>query len=104
MIKQFREMKAKHPDAVLLFRNEQNHPETYDLFQEDAIYIAHLLELETEQIDTTTVLLSFEHTFLDKYLPRIVNAGHRVAICEQLTDPRPLVKRGGGPSEKSEIA
>ena len=97
MLNQFREMKKKHPDAILLFRNSYNHPETYDLFQEDAIFAGYLLNKKTTQIDTTTVFLSFPHTSLDMYLPVFVRQGCRVAICEQLEDPRKtkkLVKRG----------
>lgn len=95
--KQFTQLKAKHPDALLLFRIESEHPATYDLYQEDAIYAAHILDLEVERPDTISAKLSFPHDSLDIYLPKLVRAGYRVAICEQLEDPKlskKLVKRG----------
>lgn len=95
--KQFDQMKAKHPDVLLMFRNDETHPATYDLYQEDAINAAHVLELEAERPDTITAKLSFPHDALDKYLSKLVRAGHRIAICEQLEDSKlskKLVKRG----------
>lgn len=95
-LKQYNEMKAKHPDAVLLFRNDNNHPATYDLFNEDAIFAAQVLGLELI-MNNDTVKANFIHSSLDIYLPMIVRARRRVAICEQLEDPkltRKLVKRG----------
>ena len=91
MLKQFREMKVKHPDAILLFRNDDNHPATYDLFGEDAIHAGQILELAPD-LSGETAFLSFHHELLDKFLSPLVRAGRRVAICEQLEDPR-LTKR-----------
>lgn len=96
-------MKAKHPDAFLLFRNDGNHPATYDLFGEDAIHAGQILDLNPD-LSGATALLSLHHDLLDKYLPMLVHSGRRVAICEQLEDPRtarPLVKRGSRIPEKS---
>lgn len=95
-------MKAKHPDAVLLMRNSANHPETYDLFGEDAIHAGQIFDL-TPDLSGETAILSFPHHALDIYLPQLVKAGRRVAICEQLEDPRlarRFVKRGGVTPEK----
>lgn len=92
MLQQFREMKAKHPDAILLFRNDNNHPATYDLFGEDANQAGEILRL-TPDCSGETAFLSFNHELLDRFLPELVYKGHRrVAICEQLEDPR-LSKR-----------
>lgn len=89
-------MKQKHPDAVLLFRVGDN----YEIFSEDAVSTANLLglPLTRREVEATSVeVVSFKHHALDTYLPKLVRAGRRVAICEQLEDPRltkKLVKRG----------
>lgn len=96
MLKQYKEMKAKHPDAFLLFRNDGNHPATYDLYAEDAILAGVILSLDSD-LSGESAFLSFHHDLLDKYLSMLVRSGKRVAICEQLEDPRTarsLVKRG----------
>lgn len=82
--RQFDEMKAKHPDSLLMFRNDTANPATYDLYQEDAIYAARVLDLEAERTDMITAKLSFPNYSLDIYLSKLVRAGHRVAICEQV--------------------
>ena len=102
MLKQYREMKAKHPDVFLLFRNDGNHPATYDLDAEDAILAGIILSLDPD-LSGESACLSFNHNLLDKYLSMLVRSGKRVAICEQLEDPRtarPLVKRGSRIPEK----
>lgn len=96
MLKQYKEMKVKHPNTLLLFRNDGNHPATYDLFGEDAITAGVILILNPD-FSGETAFLSFHHDLLDKFLPMLTRTGKRVAICEQLEDPRaarPLVKRG----------
>ena len=96
LIKQYHEMKQKHPDALLLFRNNGHWPATYDLFAEDAIQAGEILGL-TPDCSRETAYLSFHHDLLDKFLSPLVRAGRRMAICEQLEDPRltkRLVKRG----------
>lgn len=76
--KQFKEMKAKHPDSILLFRIN----DFYECFDEDAEKAAKTLKLTL----TTTKgykLVGFPHHALDTYLPNLIRAGHRVAICEE---------------------
>lgn len=96
LMRQYHEMKAKHPDAVLLFRVG----DFYETFCEDAIDASKILGITLTRRTykgETTELAGFPHHALDKYLPMIVRAGRRVAICEQLEDPRTtkkLVKRG----------
>ena len=87
VMKQFDEMKRKHPDAILLFR-AGNYYETY---REDAIKAKQILGLDTESRvygGVKTNVASFQHDALDTYLPKLVRAGMRVAICEQLEDPK----------------
>ena len=87
LMKQFDEMKRKHPDAILLFR-AGNYYETY---REDAIKAKQILGLDTDSRvygGVKTNVASFQHDALDTYLPRLVRAGMRVAICEQLEDPK----------------
>lgn len=85
---QYYELKKKHPDAVLLFRIG----DFYETFGDDAITISDILNLAlTRRLngDNTSIeLAGFPHHALDKYLPRLVRAGKRVAICEQLEDPK----------------
>ena len=94
MMKQFREIKAKHPDAILLFRVG----DFYEAYEDDAVKCADTLGiiLTTRSSDRTR-MAAFPHHALDTYLPRLVRAGSRVAICDQLEDPKltkKLVKRG----------
>lgn len=87
LMKQFDEMKRKHPDAILLFR-AGNYYETYC---DDAIKAKQILGLDTESRvygGVKTNVASFQHDALDTYLPKLVRAGMRVAICEQLEDPK----------------
>lgn len=96
LAQQYREMKKKHPDAVLLFRVG----DFYETFHEDAIDVSEILGITLTYRDSDNgriELAGFPHHALDNYLPKIVRAGRRVAICEQLEDPRltkKLVKRG----------
>lgn len=84
--KQIRKMKAKHPDAVLIFRVG----EFYQLFNEDAEKVAPILKLSQApwHIDPTLNQCGFACHALDTYLPMLVRAGVRVAVCEQLEDPK----------------
>ena len=94
---QFNEMKKKHPDAILLFRVG----DFYETFCEDAVECSRILGITLTRRATKTKrieLAGFPHHALDVYLPKIIRAGRRVAICEQLEDPKlqqRLVKRGG---------
>lgn len=96
IIKQYHEMKQKHPDAVLLFRVG----DFYETYNEDAVYASDALGLNLTHraIGASSIeLAGFPHHALDTYLQKLVRAGRRVAICEQLEDPRKtrkLVKRG----------
>lgn len=96
-MKQYIEMKKKHPDAVLLFRVG----DFYETFSDDAIIASGILGITlTKRANgyaQSVELAGFPHHALDTYLPRLVRAGKRVAICEQLEDPKlvkGLVKRG----------
>ena len=89
-LKQFDEIKAKHPDVIVIMRKD----DSYEIYKSDAKKAAeatHLpvikQEIEGNKIDT----VSFSHTMLDVHLPNIIRAGHRVAVCDQLEDPK-LVK------------
>lgn len=97
LITQYSEMKKKHPDAVLLFRVG----DFYELFGNDAVTASEILGITLTRRangkDKYIELAGFPHHALDTYLPRLVRAGKRVAICEQLKDPKlkkTLVKRG----------
>lgn len=97
MMKQFNEIKAKHPDAILLFRCG----DFYETFSSDAIRASQVLGITlTKRANgsgKTIELAGFPHHALDTYLPKLVRAGMRVAICDQLEDPKltkKIVKRG----------
>ncbi len=97
MMKQFNEIKAKHPDAILLFRCG----DFYETFSTDAIRASQILGITlTKRANgsaKTIELAGFPHHALDTYLPKLVRAGMRVAICDQLEDPKltkKIVKRG----------
>lgn len=85
---QYYEMKKKHPDAVLLFR----FGDFYDTFSDDAIVVSEILGITLTRRrngDKTSIeLAGFPHHALDTYLPKLIRAGKRVAICEQLEDPK----------------
>ena len=94
MMKQFYQLKAKHPDAVLLFRCG----DFYETYCEDAVVAAKILGITlTRRNKGGTEMAGFPYHALDVYLPKLVRAGKRVAICDQLEDPKltkKLVKRG----------
>lgn len=94
LMKQYYEMKRKHPDAVLLFRVG----DFYEAFAEDAQFAAETLNITlTRRANGRAAyvyLAGFPHHTLDTYLPKLVRAGRRVAICEQLEGPKTAVKRG----------
>ena len=88
LLKQYRELKKKHPDAILLFRVG----DFYEIFGKDAVQASEVLGITLTRrqsgIDSRIELAGFPHHALDVYLPKLVRAGHRVAICEQLEDPK----------------
>ena len=97
MMKQFVEMKAKHPDAILLFRVG----DFYETYLQDAVTASEILGItltrRSNGAAAATEMAGFPHHALDTYLPKLVRAGKRVAICDQLEDPKltkKLVKRG----------
>ena len=97
MMKQFFDLKAKHPDAVLLFRCG----DFYETYCEDAVTAAGILGItlthRNNGYNKGDEMAGFPHHALDTYLPKLIRAGKRVAICDQLEDPKltkKLVKRG----------
>ena len=96
-MKQYREIKEKYPDSILLFRVG----DFYETFHEDAITTSKVLGIVLTKrgsgVNKETKLAGFPHHSLDTYLHKLVKAGHRVAICEQLENPKltkTIVKRG----------
>lgn len=87
LMKQYREMKKKHPDAVLLFRVG----DFYECFAEDAVIASEVLGITLTRRANGKLksieLAGFPHHALDTYLPKLVRAGKRVAICEQIEEP-----------------
>lgn len=88
LMQQYQEMKKKHPDAVLLFRVG----DFYEIFGKDAVTASEILGVTLTRRangrDKYIELAGFPHHALDTYLPKLVRAGQRVAICEQLEDPK----------------
>ena len=97
LMKQYNQFKSQHPDAILLFRVG----DFYETFGEDAILTSQILGIVLTRRANGSAsyieLAGFPHHSIDAYLPKLVRAGHRVAICEQLEDPKmtkTIVKRG----------
>lgn len=97
LMKQYNEVKGKYPDAILLFRVG----DFYETFGEDAIKASQILGITlTKRANGSAShieLAGFPHHSVDTYLPKLVRAGYRVAICDQLEDPKMvkgIVKRG----------
>lgn len=99
MMRQFYDLKAKHPDALLLFRCG----DFYETYADDAVVASEILGITLTRRNNgkdnmpSTEMAGFPHHALDTYLPKLVRAGRRVAICDQLEDPKTtktLVKRG----------
>lgn len=97
MMKQYFDLKAKHPDALMLFRCG----DFYETYSEDAVTASQILGITlTKRANgqgKTVEMAGFPHHALDTYLPKLIRAGRRVAICDQLEDPKTtkkLVKRG----------
>lgn len=84
MLKQYDSMKAKHPDAMLLFRSG----DFYMIYRDDAVKASKILDLSLTQKTKGIDMISFPHHALDTYLPKLIRAGERVAICDQLEMPR----------------
>ena len=97
LMRQYNQIKSKHPDAILLFRVG----DFYETFGEDAIKASKILGIVLTKrkngAAATIELAGFPHHSLESYLPKLVRAGYRVAICDQLEDPKltkKIVKRG----------
>ena len=100
MMKQFYDLKAKHPEALLLFRCG----DFYETYADDAVIAAEILGITLTRRNNgktgaveSIAMAGFPYHALDTYLPKLVRAGKRVAICDQLEDPKmtkTLVKRG----------
>ena len=100
MMKQFFELKEKHPDAIILFRCG----DFYETYADDAREASEILGITltkrsngASETSNKTLMAGFPHHALDTYLPKLIRAGRRVAICDQLEDPKltkKLVKRG----------
>ena len=97
LMRQYNKIKSKHPDAILLFRVG----DFYETFSDDAIKASEILGITlTKRANGSASfveLAGFPYHALDTYLPKLVRAGQRVAICEQLEDPKKtkkIVKRG----------
>jgi DNA mismatch repair protein MutS len=97
LMKQYNSIKAKYPDAMLLFRVG----DFYETFADDAVKAAKILDIVLTKrgagSETETALAGFPHHAINTYLPKLVKAGMRVAICDQLEDPKltkSIVKRG----------
>ncbi len=101
MMKQFYDLKAKNPDAILLFRCG----DFYETYADDAVTASQVLGITLTRRNNgkapsngnAAAMAGFPHHALDTYLPRLIRAGYRVAICDQLEDPKltkKLVKRG----------
>ena len=88
MMKQFFSMKAKHPDALMLFRCG----DFYETYGEDAVVAAGILGItltkRNNSAENSIEMAGFPHHALDTYLPKLIRAGKRVAICDQLEDPK----------------
>lgn len=104
LMTQYREMKVKHPDAIILFRVG----DFYETFSQDAIDCSGILGITlTRRANgnaNSVELAGFPHHALDTYLPRLVRSGRRVAICEPLVDPKlekkRMIKEIGSPSKE----
>ena len=98
MMKQFFDLKAKNPDAILLFRCG----DFYETYCDDAVTASNILGITLTRRNNggnsgQTEMAGFPYHALDTYLPKLIRAGHRLAICDQLEDPKltkKLVKRG----------
>lgn len=94
MMKQFFDFKEKYPTAILMFRCG----DFYETYEEDAVECAKILGITlTKRTSDKTKMAGFPHHAIDTYLPKLIRAGKRVAIVDQLEDPKltkKLVKRG----------
>lgn len=91
MLKQFKDLKKKHPDALLLFRCG----DFYETYMDDAKAASEILGITLTRNSKTGInMAGFPYHALDGYLPKLIRAGKRVAICDQIEDKNPTTKRG----------
>ena len=91
LIQQYKAIKAKYPDAILLFRVG----DYYEIFDEDAKTASNILGLELKKGNGGKAVnhtVSFPHSSLDTHLGKLIKAGHKVAVCDQLEDPKKTTK------------
>ncbi|HZY86462.1 MAG TPA: DNA mismatch repair protein MutS, partial [Gemmataceae bacterium] len=88
MMQQYREAKERHPGMILLFRMG----DFYETFHEDAEVAARVLGLTLTSRDKTVPMAGFPHHSLETHLRKLLRAGHRVAVCDQVEDPAQAVK------------
>ena len=91
LIQQYKAIKAKYPDAILLFRVG----DYYEVFDEDAKTASKILGLELKKENGSEEVnhaISFPYFSLDTHLRKLVKAGHKVAVCDQLEDPKKTTK------------
>ena len=88
MMKQFKQLKEKRPDALLLFRCG----DFYECYEDDAKDVAEVLGITLTKSGDGVQMAGFPHHALDQYLPKLIRAGKRVAICDQLEKPKPTAK------------
>ena len=89
VMKQYHDIKSKHPDAVLLFRCG----DFYETYEDDAVSASKILGITLTKSRDINRLAAFPHYALDTYLPKLIRAGKKVAICEQLEDPKSMKKK-----------
>ena len=97
MMKQFRDLKAKHPDAILLFRCG----DFYEAYEDDAKAVAEVCGITLTKRADGTAMAGFPHHAIDTYLPKLIRAGKRTAICDQLEKPKPTAKREEEPKAET---
>ena len=95
VMKQYFDIKNSHPDALLLFRCG----DFYETYEDDAVSASKILGIALAKSRDGNRLAGFPHYALDTYLPKLIRAGRKVAICEQLEDPKLMKKK-----EKRSIA
>lgn len=101
MVKQFNELKAKHPDAVILFRVG----DFYESYFDDAKKVADATgaTLTKRSGEDGYYLTGFPHHALDTYLPKLIRAGLRVAICDDISEPNKIEKRGSDETTEPQV-
>ncbi len=93
--RQYEELKAKYPDRVLLFRSGN----IYEAFGDDAKIVSKVCNINLSESEGGKSYVAFPHYSIDTYLPKLIRAGHTLALCDQLEAPKPvkrIIKRSDG--------